>query len=79
MTSKDESTGGPGDAVFAALYFAAEQNLLPHEPPYDAGKGLRRFRAWLDDHAALATEAGRNQALPGDDLELPSRLEELPD
>jgi hypothetical protein len=34
-----------------ALYLEAEQNRLPHEPPYDVDLGLRRFSTWLDDEA----------------------------
>ena len=65
MTDKHESTGVPGDAVFAALYFAAEQTRLPHEPSYDVERGLQRFSAWLDDHTDPGGGAAENPAVTG--------------
>ena len=44
-------TDAPDDAFLTALYLEAEQTRLPHEPPYDVDRGLRRFCAWLDDEA----------------------------
>jgi hypothetical protein len=44
-------TDAPDDAFLTALYLEAEQTRLPHEPPYDVDRGLRRFSAWLDEEA----------------------------
>lgn len=48
MTNKHEGTGASDDAVFTALYLAAEETQLPSEPPYDVERGLQRFSAWLN-------------------------------
>jgi len=51
MAAEHESKGTPDDRLFTALFLAAEQTQLPHEPQYDVDAGLRRFDSWLDEQA----------------------------
>jgi excisionase family DNA binding protein len=50
-----DSKGTPEDALFTALYLAAEQTGLRHELSYDAELGLKQLSAWLDSHEGVSS------------------------
>jgi diguanylate cyclase (GGDEF)-like protein len=54
MTSRHDDRGAPDDTILTALYLAAEQTRLPHEPSHDTDTELERFGRWLD--AEVETE-----------------------
>jgi hypothetical protein len=66
LTVALEPSQARSDTILAALYLEAEQARLPHEPPYDVDRGLKRFSAWLD-----------RQREPSASEELPTAASEL--
>lgn len=71
MTDEQESgPGAPEDALITALYLRAEQSSLPGQPAYEIEKGLRRFRAWLDDQILEQEDEEETSPIPAD---LPAR------
>ena len=59
-------TSTQADVILTALYLEAEQEGLPHEPPYDVDHGLQRFSAWLDDQ--IEPPAGGTAIVPAEPL-----------
>jgi hypothetical protein len=65
------------DTILTAFYLEAEQARLPHEPPYDVDRGLRRFNAWLDGPIEPSAEAEGSFFVQSASEELPTAAAEL--